>query len=44
VDFEHWRGDEVDAKTRNGSIKLAYYDPLELTQCEGTGSFGCSKQ
>lgn len=32
VDFEHWKGDEVDAKTRNGSIKFAYYDLPEVTR------------
>jgi len=44
VDFESWKGDEVDARTRNGSIKLAYYDPPSRTQCSGTSWFGCSKQ
>ena len=44
MDFEHWKGDEVDAKTRNGSIKFAYYDPPEITQSGSTSWIGGSKQ
>lgn len=46
MDFEHWKGDQVDAKTLNGSIKFAYYDPLEVTRSRSqcTGRVGCSKR
>jgi len=43
VDFESWKGDEVDAKTHNGSIKFAYYDSPEVTQSRCTSFFGSSK-
>ena len=44
VDFESWKGDEVDAKTRNGSIKFAYYDLPETTQSRSTSWCGSSKR